>query len=212
MKTFWPKSFSPYGWVCIHKPTCTHILWNCELLCVKSSKRADNVHDAVRKSECECECVYVCITYECGFISFQETLREKEWKWVKRQDIYNKLSVGLLLLLLLSSSSSSILVYTFDSFNLHTIARKHTHDLHPEIYLQCVICIPLLPLPCQNFKRHVRNVWEYLYACECVFEYRMLATVFTSFLFNKFLVSAARKCVTKQKYCTPLEQTHIFTE
>lgn len=54
---------------------------------------------------------------------------------MKRQDIYNKLSVGLLLLLLLSSSSSSILVYTFDSFNLRTIAREHTHDLHPEIYL-----------------------------------------------------------------------------
>lgn len=87
--------------------------------------------------------VSACITYECGFISFQETLREKEWKWVseKRQDIYNKLCAGLLLLLL--SSSSSSIGKCIHHFSVHIWfiqspyhrANTHTQDLHPEIYL-----------------------------------------------------------------------------
>lgn len=54
----------------------------CELLCVKKSKRAQTKYSMQWRWErewvCDIQTDSVCITYECGFISFQETLREKE--------------------------------------------------------------------------------------------------------------------------------------
>lgn len=199
-------------------PVCFHVWYVCISRRVRIYykivnyyvQRADKVLDAVWKSGREWVYVMLVCVYNLWmwFYQFSRDIgREREW--VKRQDIYNKLYVGLLLLLLLLSSSSSssigVCMYIFsahiwfDSFNL-ILSHKHTSTL--KFIYDCVICIPFLPCRyfwfcCQHFIRHLRNVWENMYVCVC--KCCMLATVFTSFLFNKFWMSATRKCVTKQQ-------------
>lgn len=59
----------------------THILQKGELLsCTEwANEHRHRTVDAT-KNECEKEnrTVCVCVTYDCGFISFQETVRERE--------------------------------------------------------------------------------------------------------------------------------------
>lgn len=173
-------------------PVCFHVWYVCISRRVRIYykivnyyvQRADKVLDAVWKSGREWVYVMLVSVYNLWMWFYQFTRDiggEREREWVKRQDIYNKLYVGLLLLLLLLSSSSSssigVCMYIFSAhiwfIQSHTITQTH---IHPEVYLwlcylYSIFALPLflvlLPTFHTTFKKCMRK-YVRVCLCECV--------------------------------------------